>query len=390
MRMPFDPNKPHNELPPLPPRAELETKAILKACIAAHKAIANLEIAAAELPNPDILISTLSLLEAKASSEIENIVTTDDELFRQAALDDDNAPPEVKETLRYRTAMFDGYTSLRERPLSTRTAVEICRTIKGRDIDIRRVPGTTLRNQATGEVIYTPPVGEEVLRGMLANWEKFLHAATDLDPLVRMAVQHYQFEAIHPFSDGNGRTGRILAVLHLIEQKVLRRPILYLSRPVLEHKDGYYLLLDGVTRYGRWEQWIEFMLKAVTIAARHGTIKAMGVRILMTHTDTFIKSHAASIHSRELVALLFQQPYCRIADFDAAGIAKRQTASQYLQALVRLGILDEARIGRSKLFLHRKFAELLMTDGSEITEYIPNAARRGKLLFAKSIDGTAT
>jgi len=211
----WQPDKPFNNLPLLPPKADLETKAIFKHCIAARAALAELKQAAQLIPNQTILINTLPLLEAQASSEIENIVTTTDRLFQFREMDD-NADASTKEALRYSRALLEGFQSLRNRPLATRTAEEICTLIKDARMKVRRVPGTTLTQKQTGAIIYTPPVGEDLLRSLLANWERFLHEATDIDPLVRMAVAHYQFEAIHPFTDGNGRTGRLLTSLYLI------------------------------------------------------------------------------------------------------------------------------------------------------------------------------
>jgi Fic family protein len=204
--MTFDPKKPYNELPSLPPRVDIESKAILKACIEARSALGGLKIAGDLIPNQGVLINTIPLLEAQASSEIENIVTTTDRLFQYANDVDGGADSATKEALRYRTALYSGYQHLSERPLTTATAVEVCRTIKGIDLDIRKTPGTALINDATGEVIYTPPEGEALLREKLSDWEKFIHEAEEFDPLIRMAVMHYQFEAIHPFNDGNGRT----------------------------------------------------------------------------------------------------------------------------------------------------------------------------------------
>ncbi|MDP2096490.1 MAG: Fic/DOC family N-terminal domain-containing protein, partial [Hydrogenophaga sp.] len=243
----WHPEQPHNQLSALPPAHELESRAVLKACIEARAALAELKQAAELIPNQAMLINTIPLLEAKDSSEIENIVTTTDQLF-QYAQGHDNADPATKEALRYRTALHQGFQSLKSRPLCTATAVEVCRTLKGVDMDIRRTPGTQLANDRTGEVVYTPPEGEARLRDMLANWERFLHNQTELDPLIRMAVGHYQFEAIHPFTDGNGRTGRVLNILYLIQEELLNLPILYLSRHVIAHKADYYRLLLSVTR----------------------------------------------------------------------------------------------------------------------------------------------
>ena len=189
------------------------------------------------LPNQDVLINTIPLLEARASSEIENIVTTADQLFRYAQPGRETlADPATREALRYRTALRRGVESLKRRPLATATAVEVCRTLRGVKLDVRRVPGTALVNEGTGEVVYTPPEGEALLRTRLANWVRFLHDSEDVDPLIRMAVAHYQFEAIHPFSDGNGRTGRILNLLVLVEQELLDLPVLYLSRAIIRQR----------------------------------------------------------------------------------------------------------------------------------------------------------
>src|SRR6185295_11639133 len=264
----FDSSRPYNALPLLPPKADIETRAILKACIGARASVAALRQAGTLIPNQDVLINTIPLLEAQASSEIENIVTTTDALFRYAQIDPENADAATKEALRYRTALRQGVESLKAKPLSTSTAVAVCSTIQGRDMEIRRVPGTTLTNPARNSVIYTPPVGEALLREKLANWERFIHDQTEVDPLIRMAVAHYQFEAIHPFADGNGRTGRVLNSLFFISQDLLTLPILYLSRYIIQHKADYYRLLRAVTQTDAWEEWVMFMLKGVEETAR--------------------------------------------------------------------------------------------------------------------------
>ena len=208
-RMTFRADRPNNDLPRLPPGRELETRSVLKACIEARAALAEVRIAGQLIPNRSILVSSIPLLEAQASSEIENIVTTTDQLLGFANEPGNGADPATKEALRYRTALNQGFGTLDTRPLTTRTAVEICRIIKGIDLDIRTTPGTAILNEATGAIVYTPPEGAALLRDLLANWERYIHEAIDVDPLVRMAVMHYQFEAIHPFTDGNGRTGRV-------------------------------------------------------------------------------------------------------------------------------------------------------------------------------------
>ena len=257
--MNWAPDKPYNELPHLPPETDLESTRILKACIPARAALAELKLAGELLPNQGLLINLIPLQEAKDSSEIENIVTTSDKLFIYVQ-NEQQADPATKEALRYRTALFNGFQSLKDRPLCVTTAVEVCSTIKGTDMDIRRVPGTALTDQTAEEVIYTPPVGEPVLRDLLSNWTDFLHQEDGIDPLVKMAVSHYQFEAIHPFTDGNGRTGRVLNILYLIEQELLTLPTLYLSRYIVLHKPDYYRLLHRVTSEQAWEDWILYLL----------------------------------------------------------------------------------------------------------------------------------
>lgn len=306
-----------------------------------------------------MLINSIPLLEAQASSEIENIVTTTDRLFQFAADSQGNADPATKEALRYRTALFDGAQSLKHRPLSTKTAVEICSTIKGAEIDIRSTPGTAHLNEAARKIVYTPPEGEALLRGLLANWEGYIHAETDIDPLIRMAVSHYQFEAIHPFTDGNGRTGRILNLLLLIEQGLLTAPILYLSRHITANKGDYYNLLLNVTKKAAWEPWIVFMLNAVSATSKSTTEKIGSIQKLIDETAQKIKAKAPGVYSRELAELIFTQPYCRIGNLVDAGLAKRQTASIYLKALVDVGVFEERKEGREKLFINPGFLSLL-------------------------------
>ncbi len=361
----FNPNRPYNDLPPLPPPVELETRACLKACIEARSALAELKQACELIPNQAMLINTIPLLEAKGSSEIENIVTTIDKLFEYAQADELRADLSTQEALRYRTALWQGYQSLAERPLSTNTAVAICSTLKGVAMDIRRVPGTSLGNLATGETVYTPPEGEALLRAKLANWEQFIHGADHIDPLIRMAVAHYQFEAIHPFTDGNGRTGRVINLFYLLQQQLLSIPVLYLSRYIIQHKADYYRLLQGVTEHGAWEPWALYMLEAVRSTAHWTRNKIMAIRQLQEHTADYVRERLPAIYSRELVELIFAQPCCRIANLVEVGIAKRQTASVYLKELQAIGVLCEQKAGRDKLFLHTRLLQLLGNDDNE-------------------------
>ena len=362
-------DRPYNQLPTLPPTVELETRAVLKRCIEARTALAELKQAAELIPNQRMLINTLPLLEAKDSSEIESIVTTTDLLFQHAQDGEHQADPATKEALRYRKALHNGYQSLADRPLCTGTAVEICRTLKGVNMDIRRVPGTQLANDRTGEIIYTPPEGEDRLRDLLANWERFLHNETDLDPLVRMAIGHYQFEAIHPFTDGNGRTGRVLNTLFLIQEGLLNLPILYLSRYIIAHRADYYRLLFDVTRDNAWEPWLLYMLSAVEETARWTCVKIAAIRRLAEHTTHFVRAQLPKTYSRELVDVIFEQPYCRISNVVDKQIAQRQAASRYLKELVSIGVLQEVQVGKEKLFIHPKLMQLLTRDDNNFTPY---------------------
>ncbi|RWU09487.1 Fic family protein [Pseudidiomarina gelatinasegens] len=352
-------DQPYNDLPVLPPKLELiETRDVLKACISARAALAELKQAGALLPNQSMLINLLPLLEAKDSSKIENIVTTTDQLFRYAQ-QDSGADQATKEALRYRTALYQGFMQLERKPLCTTTAIEVCSTLKNTAMELRKLPGTIIGNQTTNEVVYTPPVGEQVIRDLLSNWEQFLHSTDTIDPLIKMAVSHYQFEAIHPFYDGNGRTGRILNVLYLIEQKLLTLPILYLSRYIVAHKQDYYRLLIQVTQKQNWEDWLIFMLRGVEQTSLWTCEKIAAIRALTEQTTNTIREQLPKIYSYELVQVIFEQPYCRISNLVERDIAKRQTASVYLKQLVEIGILEETTSGKEKLFVNPRLMELM-------------------------------
>ena len=356
----FDPQKPYNDLPLLPPPAELiENTEILKKCIDARVALAELKQAAELIPNAAVLVNALPLLEARASSEIENIVTTTDKLFEFVDIAEDKADAATKEALRYRTALFEGSKMVQRRMLSMDMAIQICSTIKGVELDIRDDSGTRLSNRKTGAVIYTPPVGQKLLVEKLQNWADFMHQSTTIDPLVRMAVQHYQFEAIHPFTDGNGRTGRIMNILFLQQQGLLNSPILYLSRHIIQNKGEYYRLLNDVTHNQAWQAWVMYMLDGVEQTCIWTTDKIKAIRELMQHTSQYMQKQLPKTYSWELVEVLFKQPYCRINNLVAARVAKRQTASVYLKQLCDIGVLKEVKSGRETLFVHPKYIELL-------------------------------
>ena len=362
------PDRPFNRLPHLPPAIELETKAVLRQCITARAALAGLRQATELIPNPSMLINTLPILEAQASAEIENIVTTADALFRHLH-GEGPTDAATREALRYREALLEAFASMKTRPLSTRTAESICTRIRGVEMGVRKVPGTALANVATSEVIYTPPEGEDLLRNLMANWERFVHDDSSLDPLVRMAVAHYQFEAIHPFTDGNGRTGRVLNSLFLVQKGLLGLPILYLSRYIIDHKPDYLRLLLQVTRDDEWEPWLLYLLRGVEETAEWTVAKIAAIRELASHTSDYVRRALPKIYSRELVDVIFEQPYCRIGYVVAAGVAQRQAAARYLKALVTIGVLREEVAGRQKLFVHPKLLKLLTEEGSELERY---------------------
>ncbi len=372
--MSWNPNKPYNDLPLLPPAVELETKAVLKCCITARAALAELKQAAALIPNQAMLINTLPLLEAKDSSEIENIVTTTDKLF-QFVDSDAQADFATKEALRYRRALYEGWQVLSQRPINTNMAESICSQIKGVDMAVRKVPGTTLANYKTGKVIYTPPEGEKILRDLLSNWEKQLYEQPELDPLIRMAIMHYQFEAIHPFTDGNGRTGRLLNILYLVQEELLTLPILYLSRYIIANKSQYYSGLLAVTGEQAWEPWLFYMLEAVESTAQWTTQKIIAVRDLADYTADYVREMLPKIYCRELIDTLFEQPYCRIGNLVEAGIAKRQTASEYLKKLAGIGVLVERQVGRERVFIQPKLIQLITQDCNEIKPYSGNRSQ---------------
>jgi len=356
----FNGSLPYNDLPDLPPPTDLvETTEILKRCIRARVALAELKQAAELIPNSAVLVNALPLLEARASSEIENIVTTTDKLFEFADIAEDRADAATKEALRYRTALYEGTKMVQRGMLTTDMAIQICSTIKGIELDIRADSGTTLKSRMTGEVIYTPPVGQKLLIEKLNNLGRFMHEAEDIDPLIRMAIQHYQFEAIHPFVDGNGRTGRILNILFLVQLGLLDSPILYLSRYIIQNKAAYYRLLKLVTHEQDWAPWILFILDGVEETCTWTTDKIKSIRELMEHTGQFVQDRLPKTYTWELVEVLFKQPYCRIGNLVDAGVAKRQTASVYLKQLCDVGVLREVKSGRETIFVHPKYIELL-------------------------------
>lgn len=355
------PDRPHQNLPPLPPAKDVETPVVLKATVAAIRALARLDGACKRLPDPTMLINLIPLMEAQASNEIENIVTANDELFKAAHGALTPPTPQVKEALRCCEALRAGVESLTSRSLTKQTAIDICSRLLGRPSIIRNTPGTYIGTPTNGKRIYTPPEGREIILDHLSAWEKFLHGDHGVDPLVVMALAHYQFEAIHPFFDGNGRTGRILNLLTLIETGLLELPILYLSGHIVRHKDEYYSLLNAVTRSDEWEPWILFMLTGVESTARWTLALVEATDGLRGTVEHDIRRIRPKLPAGELTRLLFTQPYLRIENVVDAGLAQRQTASKWLNELATTGLIAKEKIGRNVVYINQKLLNELFT-----------------------------
>lgn len=354
-------DKPYNDLPMLPPPREMvETVPVLRQAHRAAATLGELKGLAQTLPNPDILLNAVILKEAAASSEIENIITTQDKLYQALSLKKTRVDPATKEVLRYREALLTGYRDLCEKGfLSTNSIVRIQQVLEENSAGIRRLPGTSLRNAATGVVIYTPPDDYGTLLQLMNNLEDYLHQEDDLSPFIRMAVQHYQFESIHPFYDGNGRTGRILNVLFLIMNGLLNRPVLYLSKFIIAHKADYYRLLQEVRTRQNWEEWVLYMCRAVEVTALETISQIKHLNDLFSLTVERIRLEKPKIYSKDLVELLFVQPYCRIDHIIEQLGVSRPTASRYLNELSEVGILNPRQIWKETLFVHEALLQIL-------------------------------
>lgn len=357
--MSFDPNKPYNDLPLLPPKAELDTKAVLKKSISANKALAELKGIAELIPNQNILLNTLVLEEARDSSAIENVITTRDKLYEALAISSPKIDPATKEVLNYRKALWKGFNDVKRKGfLSTNMIINIQSELVETNAGIRKLPGTVLQNDATKEVIYTPPVGEANIRTLLKNFEDYINSANGIDPLIKLAVLHYQFESIHPFYDGNGRIGRIINVLCLALNELIDLPILYLSSYIIKNRPDYYRLLREVTYNKNWEPWISYMLDAIESTATDTSAKIKKIKKLLDDTIIEVKEKSPKIYSKELVELLFHQVYCSINFLVENKIALRKTASKYLKALAAIGVLREEKVGKEIIYINERLFKL--------------------------------
>ncbi len=343
----------------LPLSIDIETKPILKKSITANRALAKLNGVAKIIPNQSILINSLILQEAKDSSEIENIITTHDELY-QSSLDLDNITHATKEVQSYSRALLKGFDLVKENSLLlTRHIVDIQQELEGNAAGVRKQSGTVLKNQATGEVIHTPPQDEATIRTLLANLEQYINNEDEVDPLIKMAVIHYQFETIHPFYDGNGRTGRIINILYLVLNNLLDLPILYLSSYIIQHKADYYRLLQEVRTQQSWEEWIIYMLEGVEQTALRQTELINDIKELMDSTKEKLKNELPKIYSKDLLEILFMHPYTKIGMLEENLGLHRETAGKYLKAIEKTGILNSVKLGRTVFYVNVELFKLL-------------------------------
>ena len=353
-------DKPYNDLPLIPPKVNLETKVILKQLNASNKALAELRGYSETIPNKDILINSIILKESKDSSEIENIVTTHDTLYKALVTNLKEIDPQTKEVLNYKKALWSGFEAVKKHKLiTTNHIIQIQKELEQNDAGIRKLPGTALKNEKTDKIIYTPPDGEDNLRRLLKNLEDYINLDDDIDPLIKLPVIHYQFESIHPFYDGNGRTGRIINVLFLIVKDLLDSPILYLSRYIIKNKPTYYSLLQEVRTEDKWEEWILYMLKAVEETSKETLQLIKDIRTLMDKTMEKVKKESPKIYSKELVELLFHNPYARIDSFVKKLNVTRKTASYYFGELEKISVVEEKKIGRDRIYIIPKLFNLL-------------------------------
>jgi Fic family protein len=339
----------------LPDIDRLETRAVLKQLVAAHRYLAELKGIAATIPNPEILINTLSLQEAKDSSEIENIFTTQDELYQAEIFAGASKNPAAREVRRYAAALRHGFDRMRnDRLITINRIIDFHRTLMDNDAGIRKLPGTVIKNQASGETIFTPPQDPNDIQTLLADLERFINDDTvsAADPLIKMAIAHHQFESIHPFYDGNGRAGRILNSLYLVAKGMLDQPVLYLSGYVIDTKADYYRLLQCTGETRDWEPWLLYIIKGVetTSMTTIRLIKAIGN--LMNEYEERIRRDLPKIYSYELLANLFRHPYTKIEAVQNDLGVSRLTASKYLSALTEKKFVEKFRFGKYNYYVN--------------------------------------
>jgi len=337
---------------------KIETKQVLRKEAQARQALAELKGFASVIPNQNILISAIALQEAKGSSAIENIITTHDELYKNMTAKNGTFNSSAKEVLNYREAIYKGFSMVKKRALiRVSDIVSIQETVVENNAGIRRLTGTSLVNDATGEVVYTPPQDYKELRELLDNFCRYFN--DDENSLWKMALLHYQFESIHPFYDGNGRTGRILNILYLILKNYLDTPILYLSSYIIKHKNDYYTLLQNTRAKANYEPWILYILNGIEETAKQTLGKIRAIKELLESTLEDAKRKNPKIYSKELIETIFENPYSKI-DFLVKKLRiNRKTASKYLKELEKEKFLTHLQAGKEMLYINNKLMEIL-------------------------------
>ena len=363
-------------IPNLPLPYDLETKAVLKQLNKANKMLAELKGLATTIPNEQILISSLTLQEAKESSEVENIVTTQDDLYRASiSINQELQSAATKEVLNYREALQHGFNLVRKRQLLTNNVIkEIQERLEYNRAGFRTVPGTALKRNA-GTIVYTPPQDANEIAEYMKNLERFINddSMCDFDPLVKMAIIHHQFESIHPFYDGNGRTGRIINVLYIVQNRLLDLPILYLSRYITRNKAEYYRLIQAIRdknsdNASEWEEWILFMLRAVEETAFDTINLVKGIGKLMTDYKNILRPLFGKYYKHELLNNLFFHPYTKLEYFQRDMSISRQTASKYLDKIVSTGLLEKIKLGRENYYVNKGLMALFLMGSIENIE----------------------
>lgn len=347
------------KLEKLPPRFNFDTSEILKKAIEANKALAELKGYSDVIPNKNILLNAITINEAKESSEIENIITTHDELYK--ALSTNKSSKQAKEVVNYRTALWRGYERVKDNGfISTNMILEVQRIIEQNDAGIRKTPGTVLKNERTEEVVYTPPANHSDIVDLMTNLETYINTDDNAyDYLIQLAVIHYQFESIHPFYDGNGRTGRILNVLYLVLKGLLDTPILYLSSYINKHKTDYYKGLQQVRDANQWEPWVLFILEGIKTTS-YSTLKIMkDINGLIEEMIEEVKTRLPKIYSKELIDVIFYEFYTKIPYVEKGVDVTRKTASSYLNALESAGFLTSKKVGRERIYLNERLFDLM-------------------------------
>jgi Fic family protein len=349
-------------LTPLPLQIDIETKPVLRKAVQAHKALAELKGVITSIPNENILLETLTLREARESSAIENIISTIAEVYQSNAYIHQFASPAAKEVHQYAEALKKGYSLVKKQGLLTNNHIlQIQAVVEQNEAGFRKLPGTKLLNDQTGEVIYVPPQDHETIHSLMYNLERFINDDTlmDCDPLIKMAIIHHQFESIHPFYDGNGRTGRIINIIYLIQKDLLDLPVLYLSRYIIKHKKDYYRLLQEVRDEKNWEEWILFMLTGIQETASESIILITRIKSLMQQYKMQIRTTLPKLYSQDLLNNLFKFPYTKIEFIERDLGVSRRTATRYLDALMNAGILEKQKIGRDNFYKNTALFDLL-------------------------------